>query len=138
MNSYKNINLDSLFPSDNNNDEMRYGKIDIDTLFKKNDDDFNFDSTVLLDVIKKKKEALRICYNNIFKKCCEAIVKANNDGFVKIKYEIPQFSELYGYSCRDCLYFIKNKLSEQLIDTRIISQTQIIIQWSNLERKKNN
>jgi hypothetical protein len=134
---YKNISLEGLFPSDKKKmEDTGYGKIDIDTLFRTQNDDFDFDSTVLLDRIQKNRDSLRICYNNIYKKCCEMIIKANNDGFDKIKYVIPQFSELQGYSCKDCLFYIKNKLTDQSIETKIISRTEIIIQWSNLENKK--
>ncbi len=109
-------------------------KITVDTLFKKSNS-YDFDSRVLLNTIYERKKKLNECYTAIFKKCCEQIKAADKLLLTHIEYVIPVWSEYHNYSCKDCIEFIKNKLTEQKLNVFVMSKTKLCISWDDLEKK---
>jgi len=109
-------------------------KITVDTLFKKNDS-YDFDSRVLLNTIHERKKKLNECYTAIFKKCGEQIKATDKLLLTHIEYVIPVWSEYHNYSCKDCIEFIKNKLTEHKLNVFVMSKTKLYISWDDLEQK---
>jgi hypothetical protein len=140
MNSnLSNFNIANLFSDKKNGANPNFtGKLDIQSLFQNenyDENNYNFDSKILLDNIYEKREKLQKYYFGIFKKCCETIKSANKSGFTEIIYEIPKFSEHIGYSCKECIEYLKNKLQKQDLDVTKINSRTICISWGLLEDK---
>lgn len=131
-----NFSINTLFPSKNSR-QQHIGGFNVNTIFKNNNDDDNytFDSRILLERNNEQKEKLKKYYGNIYRKCCETIIIENKLGFTNIVYEIPQYSECIGYSCHQCINFLSDKLSEQNLTVKKINKTQIYISWHDLEKK---
>lgn len=136
-NNLSNFNIENLFSNNKGKKPNFTGQLDIKSLFQNedNDNNKNIDSKNLLETIYEKRNKLQKYYARIFNKCWTTIESANKCGFTKIKYEIPKFSECIGYSCKECLLFLKKKLEEQKLDVRIISEVGINISWEFLEDK---
>lgn len=134
------LNIQNLFSLKSGNKPHTNGKLDINTLFGKYEkptDNFVFDSDVLLDNIKAKKQKINNCHSRIFKTCCESIMSANSSGITDIIHEIPEHvPDVLDFNSRNCLVYIKEKLHEQKISTSILSNTKIFITWQDLEKKK--
>lgn len=137
-NEFKNFSINNLFPNKKSGHNQFVGKFDVNSIFQSEKKEYNFDSKVLLNGINAKREKLKECYNVTFKKCCETIESACKHGFTEIPYEIPKYSECIGYSCRECIGFLKEKLEKQNLNIRKINKTTIIISWDDLEQKINN
>ena len=135
-NNLSNFSIKNLF-SDKKSPPQFTGQLDIKSLFQNDDsnDDVNIDSNVLLNTIYEKRDKLQKYYLKIFQKCWQTIESANKSGFVKIKYDIPKFSECIGYSCKECLIFLKKKLEEQKLDIKISGEITLYISWELLENK---
>jgi hypothetical protein len=140
MSNLSKFNIRNLFSDRKSTTPQNFtGQLDIKTLFPRNSDtNYNFDSKKLLKSIYEKKKKLKSCYNVIFKKCCENIESANKSGFTYITYEIPEFSEYVGYSCDDCILFLRKKLEEQNLDVCRVDSRTIYISWTKLEEKISN
>lgn len=136
MNNLENFNIENLFTDKKNHKKLDItGKLDIKTLFHNDNQNYKFNSKELLESTYEKREKLKKHYNDIFKKCCETIKMANKSGFTNIEYEIPKFSDCMGYSCSDCIIFLKKKLEEENLDVYYINSVTIRISWVNLEQK---
>lgn len=137
-NNLSNFNIENLF-SDKKSHPQFTGHFDIKSLFQNEDEEnninVNVDSTILLNTIYEKRDKLQKNYSKIFQKCWQTIESANKSGFVKIRYDIPKFSECIGYSCKECLVFLKKKLEEQKLDAKIIGEITLYISWELLENK---
>jgi hypothetical protein len=128
------FNIETLFGGTSHTN----GKFDVNTLFNTQDsqENFTFDSNMLIRNITKKKEKLNECYNNIYKSCCTAILSADNSGLTDIIYEVQQYiPECLGYDSYDCICYIKRKLSRQKISCLITSTTKLFISWKNIDKK---
>jgi len=140
-NELQKLNIENLFSSKAGNKPHTNGKLDINTLFKKCEkinNKFVFDSEVLLESIKLKKQKIADCHLSIFKTCCESIITANSSGITDIIHEIPEHvPDVLDFDAKKCLSFIKDKLQEQKISCLILTQTRIFITWNNLEEKIN-
>lgn len=135
--SLKHINIENLFGTDTKT-SCTNGKLDINTLFKKPDNDvnFEFDSDVLLKGIRQRKKKLKETYANFYKNCCEIITKASDAGMTDLLFEIPNnVIDCIDYSPYDCLIFIKEKLALQCISSHIKSKRKLFITWYELEKK---
>ena len=131
------LNLDNLFPSKDGSRCSTNGKLDINTLFGHNNaQNFTFDSNILLEGIKRKKEKLEECHKNIFKSCCKFIMSANKLDMTDIIFEVPIYiSECQLYNSYNCLLYIKEKLKEHNISSVIHSKVKIFITWNDIEEK---
>lgn len=133
----KSLNIENLFGI-NGTVPHTNGKLDINTLFKKNskDSEYVFDSDTLLNGVRKRKAKVSETYLNFYRGCCEIITNASNAGITDITYEVPDnVIECVDYSPTECLKFIKEKLTEQHISTCVTSRRKIFITWHNLEEK---
>lgn len=140
-NNLSNFNIENLFSDKKNGTIPNFtGQIDIKTLFQHENDskNFDFDSKILLDSIYEKREKLQKYYESILKKCWETIKSANKSGFTDITYEIPKYSEYIGYSCKECIEYLKKKLEEQKFDIAKLNSRTISISWGKLEDKIKN
>jgi hypothetical protein len=136
--SSKKLNLQTLFGSNKSNIVVN-GKLDINTLFKQNIDE-DVDSFInpedLLISIHKKREEVENIHKKLYKKCCSTIMSANNVAITDIYYDIPfSIAGMSEYDPLICLIFIKNKLKDKCILTKIVSKTKIFITWSSIESK---
>ena len=134
----KKLNLQTLFGSNKSNIVVN-GRLDINTLFRQNIDE-DIDSFInpedLLISINKKREELEKIHIKLYKKCCNTIMSANIVGLTDIYYDIPySFAGMPEYDPLICLLFIKNKLKDKCILTKIVSKIKIFITWSSIESK---
>jgi hypothetical protein len=140
-NEMHKLNIENLFSSKGGVKPHTNGKLDINTLFKKCEkvnDNFVFDSEILLESIKIKKQKILDCHLSIFKTCCESIISANSSGITDIIHEIPEHvPDVLDFNSKKCLVFIKNKLREQKISSTLLTNTRIFITWNDLEEKIN-
>ncbi len=137
MKELKSLNIENLFYSGSSKPHTN-GKLDINTLFKKKsqDSDFSFDSDILLNGVRKRKNKLSEVYANYYKGCCERVTMASNAGVTDIFYEVPDnIIECTDYVSLDCLKYIKERLRDQYISTKIVSKKKIFITWYDLEEK---
>lgn len=133
-----NITIDVLFP--NGTDNSRYGRLDIDTLFKgtsqlvtKKED---FTSADLLDSIAKtRKKKLHVMIDQ-YNKCCRMIKEADKEGDDHLTFMVPPtVAECTAYSSVDTLVYIQNNLRKKFIDTTIVDRLSIFITWEDVELK---
>ena len=133
------LNIINLFTSTDGIHPHTNGKLDIETLFKKNpkhDKDFIFDPYVLLNNVKKKRQKLIECYFGVFKSCCTTILSADKYGITDIIFEVPfNIPECLDYKSEDCLESIKKKLNNNGISCLKLNKSRIFITWNNLEEK---
>lgn len=133
------LNIENLFTPADGTKPHTNGKLDINTLFGKKHNDnenFEFDSEILLESIKKKKQKLNECHYSMYKSCCDAIMMANKSGITDIVHNIPEnVPDVMIFKPLECLRFMKDKLEEQNISCRILSKTSIFITWHNIEEK---
>jgi len=133
------LNIENLFSTSDDTKPYTNGKLDIDTLFGKNsrdDKNFTFDSQILLNGVKKRRQKLKEYCSDTYKTCCETIISANNSGLTDIIFEVPEIvPDCLDYKPLECLKYIENKLKEQKISDIILSPTKIFITWNNLESK---
>ena len=133
------LNIENLFTTGDENRPYTDGKLDIETLFGKNsrdDKNFTFDSQILLDGVKKRRQKLKEYCSDTYKTCCETIISANNAGLTDIIFEIPEIvPDCLDYKPLECLEYIEGKLKEQKISDIILSHSRIFITWNNLESK---
>ncbi len=137
--SLKNFNIENLFSGSVSKPHTN-GKLDINTLFKNNiqDADFVADPDVLLNGARQRKLKLEDVHEDIFRGCWRAIIEANSSGLIDIFYDVPEnIIECIDYDSKNCMKYIKSKLSEQCIQSLIISKskTQMFITWEDLEKR---
>lgn len=131
----KNISIATLFPTEDGSKPYIGGKLDIQTLFGNYNRD-NFDSRELLDIVKRKRKKLEECHEEAYKSCIRSIRLINNSGLTDMVFTVSSYiPDCVNYSPYICLKFIKHKLSQQLIDSTILSTTDIFITWHNLEKR---
>lgn len=140
----KNLNIETLF-STNNNKPHTNGKLDINTLFKSNNDnqEMLIDPDSLLNGMRKRQLKLEEIHGQLFKNCWKTIMEANDTGITDIFYEVPEhIIECINYDPKKCMKFIKEKLSEQCIQSVIIKnknknklETSMFITWVDLEKR---
>jgi hypothetical protein len=134
MSDMNNITIANLFSSKDKPPQFG-GKLDVESLFNQEKKTSNFDSKILLEGLNEKRRKLQACYRENYIKCCDTITDANKSGLTKIKYGIPSYSECIGYTCKECIEYIKKHLEEQSINVKIINDTKMIISWEDLETK---
>lgn len=131
------INIENLF-ANGENDFYISGSLDVFTLFSKEEKnkEYNFNSNVLLDCVRKRRQKMKEYCDNAYKLCCERIESANKSGLTDIIFEIAEcVPDCLNYKPRECLEYIEKKLKAQKISTYTMSDTQIFITWINLEDK---
>ena len=137
----ENLNIENLFTTNYGNKPHTDGKLDINTLFRnnsKNSKNYSFDSQVLLDGVKKRRQKVKECYSSTYKTCCETIISANNSGLTDIIFEIPEIiPDCLDFIPYECLKYIEEKLKEQKVACLILSKIRIFITWNNIEEKIN-
>lgn len=139
---FDKLNIVNLFSTQSGNAPHTNGKLDINTLFGKNinsKDEFIFDSNMLLNNAKKRKQQLDDCYFSHYKSCCDNITSASNDGRDNVIVSIPEIDHsCIGYNSLDCLKLIEDKLQEQSIECARIknSKTKIFVTWKELINKE--
>jgi hypothetical protein len=134
------LNIENLFSSSNSKPHIN-GKLDINTLFKSNTNDTDFipDPDVLLNRNRQIKLKLEDVHEDLFRKCWRTITEANDAGQTDIFYDVPEnIIECSNYNPKNCVKFIKNKLSQDLcIQSTTISKsrTKMFITWIDLEKR---
>lgn len=138
INNYGLMNLDNLFPS-NNNSGGTNKKLDVDSLFSastlitNNQPKITFTSQNLIDRNKKREDRKLCVYKKLLNFCFKRIDSADDDGFIDLIFEIPEFnSECKGYNSHECLIYIQSELNKQNIDNVIISVNKMYISWKSL------
>lgn len=136
----ENINVDNLFPSDDNISGTRGRKLDIDTIFScvmlNDEPNITFTTDVLLNKIKKRREKKLLSYRNMLKYCYQRIESADDDYLTDIMFKIvDSVPECKEYNSNECLEYISDKLRSQNIDTIIIDNNTMFITWKYLELK---
>lgn len=135
-----NISVDILFPNGEYR-KKRTGKIDIDTLFngatplssKKN----KFTSDDLLESIVKERHKKLKAIIDQYNKCCRLIKDANSNGCHYMTFGVPtSVAECSTYSPIDALEYISDNLRNNYLDTTIINNSTIFINWEDIEFKK--
>jgi hypothetical protein len=134
-----NISVDALFPNKCNN--RRTGNIDIESLYQGtailNGVKNKFTSDDLLENIIKTREKKLTAMIDQYNKCCRAITDANNNGLNYIKFSVPTYSPgCSTYSSIDTLEYISDNLRKNYLDTAIIDNITIFINWEDIEFKK--
>lgn len=131
----KNFSIATLFPTQDGSKPYVNGKLDINSLFG-NAKHEEFNSSDLLDASKKRKKKLQLCYNELYDTCCKSIKLVNDSGMTDMIFTVSTYvPECPDYNSVDCLKFIKERLTDQLLDTKIISYTELFITWYNLEMR---
>lgn len=139
--SFKDFNIENLFSSHNSKPHTK-GKLDINTLFKNAVGDNTHvivDSDILLNGVRKRKLKLEDINEDIFMGCWRTITEANDSGITDIYYDVPEnIVECIDYNPKKCMTGIKDKLSEQCIQSIIIkgSKTKMFITWEDLEKRR--
>lgn len=137
MSNYSKLNIQDLFGKFDHNYSSS-GRIDLESLFRKHtpSDEYRFDSTILLETVKKRKQKFKKFCSELFQICCETMISANDSGLTDIIFEVPDVvPECVDYKPAECLKFINEKLKEQKLSSLLLSKTKIFISWSNLEKK---
>lgn len=132
------LNIENLFTTGEDNRPHTDGKLDINTLFCDNvkNKDYKFNSQVLLDGVKKRRQKMKEYCVETYKTCCDTIISANNSGLTDIIYEIPEFvPDCLDYKSIGCLKYIEEKLKEQKISCLILTNIKMFITWNKLEEK---
>ena len=136
----ENLNIETLFTTGEENKPHTNGKLDINTLFCDNmkNKDYKFNSQILLEGVKKRRQKMNEYCLETYKTCCDTIVSANNSGLTDIIYEIPEFVPYcVEYKSTECLKIIEQKLKEEKITCLLLTKTKLFITWNNLEEKLN-
>jgi hypothetical protein len=136
----RNISIDVLFPNGEYK-KKRVGKIDTDTLFdgstplssKKN----KFTSDDLLEsIIKERHKKLKSIIDQ-YNKCCRLIKDVNSNSGQCMTFVAPiSVPECSTYSSIDALEYISDNLRRNYLDTTIINNFTIFINWEDIEFKK--
>lgn len=125
-----NISTKTLIPSKYN---PTYQKISTKSLSLSTNNEF--DSHILLDVIKYKQQRLKNFNDEIYKQCCDLIIESNNKEIYDIFFVVPNFSlSCPEYDSNNCILYIMHKLQEQSLLCKQISKTKIFISWYNIEQ----
>lgn len=131
-----NLNIASLFPCSDGSKNYVSGCLDIKTLFASQNENYIFDSRVLLNQKNQRDQVVLKWYRIMYKSCCEKIKDVNDNSITDIIFDIVvQVAECPEYDSYTCLKFIEKNLNEQFINTHILSATKIFISWNNLENK---
>lgn len=137
QNNTHKFNIANLFPNPDGSKPYIGGKLDVNTLFRKKQEDdltINFDSRDLLKTAHVKRKKILKWYVKMFNACTEKIKSANSFGITDIVFEIINFiPECPEYKPLKCLKFISKKLNEQHINTYIVNSTHLFITWADLE-----
>lgn len=133
----ENLNIENLFTYDNGIKPFSGGNLDINTLFRQNNinpKNYKFDTKVLVDSVKRKKEKIHETYMKLYKSCCDTIINANKFGQTDIVFEIPeQMTECVDYNPIDCITLIKQKLEIDGIRCYQLSSIRLFVTWKMLE-----
>jgi hypothetical protein len=137
----KEINVDNLFPSDENISGTRGKKLDVESLFSgtplNKDPDITFTSDKLIKKRVKRREEQLKYYKQMLKYCHQRIDDADDnhdtDMIFTVVDTIPECKE---YNPRECLEYISDKLREDDLDTAILTDTTMFITWKYLELKR--
>jgi len=140
---FKNITIDNLMPSKAN---IQYtdGKIDINSIAK---DKFindipnkEFNSDILLNKIRKRRNEDRNTMVRSYNLCCDKIKEANDIGLTDLIFELPEVALLTYTDCRDIdiIEYISKNLQKQQLNTYIINSKKLFITWKFLELNKEN
>ena len=136
------VSIDLLFPS--NSGKRKYGNIDIETLFPINNNNARFkvnmpvfDPDKLTEERENRKNELKQIYRNMLSLCLKKITNVNKMDCTDMVYEVPTKVFLYPkYNSLECLQYIEKKLRKSYLDTLIISDKSIFVSWLNVSRNK--
>ena len=136
--SIKRFNIKSLFTSDNK--AYTGGKLDMNTLFGNDNSEstYDFDSSILLKNIHKKRKKVETTHNEIFRICCETIQNASDAGQTSMYHSVPNVAvDCPEYNPRKCAEHIIEKLKTKYIVAIIIDDNKMYISWDDIEEKIN-
>lgn len=133
------ISINALFPDKYN--KKGTGNIDVESLYRGtallNGVKNKFTSDDLLENIVKAREKKLSAMIDQYNKCCRAITDANNNGLNYIQFSVPTYSPgCSTYSSIDTLEYISDNLRKNYLDTVIINNITIFINWEDIEFKK--
>ena len=126
------ISISSIFGDDGAASSSNGGKLSVDNIFTKvNEDDIKRKITAKKN---KKEKMLKQMYNSKYKDCLAKIHQSLNDETKNIFYTIPfVYSKQHcEYSSLKCLEFISEKLIDNNFYCEVVSNTQIYISWRDL------
>ena len=125
----RKITIQKMFSS--NNEPLCGGKMDIRTLFRMNDPEYNpeIDTKDLLIGIDEKKEKVKKFYNRTINNCWENIKSANKYGIKEIIYDIPEYCDILDYDYNECMRLLIDTFKQKELDIEKISKTKVIISW---------
>jgi hypothetical protein len=129
-----NFSIKSLFGDD---DQLNFtGKLDINTLFKQDNSEFN--SKILIQQKRKSKERIKKYYTQIYKNCCAIIVSANKLGCDETYFHVCPFSDQIDYSVDECIEYIQKELEKIGFKVTILDNFIIQILWKDSNEIINN
>lgn len=134
------ISINSIFSQNSNST----GKLDVNTICdtnkKQSEDKIKFSVDRLIQLRRERKKMINMEYEKQYDICLNEIELANKIGMSKIAFDVPPV--IYGfkdYNQFDCLEYIHKKLLRMKFDTIIVSSSQILISWEDIESNiKNN
>lgn len=135
------LSVDNLFPSGGVSG-TKGRRLDIETIFSNtplnHSPESSFNSNVLMNTIKKKREKKMNFYKQMLRYCHQSINNANDILKTDILFSVPDnTTECLEYDSYECLKFISDKLKEDFIDSVIISNTSMFITWKFIESRIN-
>lgn len=90
----------------------------------------------LIQTQKEKKDNLFALYKNIANDCEDYILKANNMGKEYVFYNVPETNySVHNYNSMDCLTFVKKVLDNINIESYIVDNRTLYIDWKNIGDK---
>ncbi len=133
------ISINSIFSQNSSST----GKLDVNTICdtnrKQREDKIKFSVDRLIQLRRERKKIIDMEYEKQYDICLNEIELANKIGMSKIAFEVPLV--IYGfkdYHQFDCLEYIQKKLQRMKFDTVIISNSQILISWEDIESNVKN
>jgi len=100
---------------------------------KKNKKKHILDLNKIREKIQYEKKLVADEYKKKYKICVNRIVIANEIGKTNIIYNIYNDAQLIkNFTCKDCITYINKKLTDKKFSTCILSDTSILISWSDI------
>lgn len=135
---FRQMNIETLMPSNNHNYNRNKGKLDIDMISigkSINIEPYkDFNSTKLLENINERRKRKRNWLVDMYNQCCVKIRDADEFGLTDVVFTLPEIIiEHSSYKHREAIEYVSKNLREQKLDTYIIDDRNLFITWKYLE-----
>ena len=132
------ITINNLFPSASTTDNK---PLDVYSLYNpeanKIKNNINFSVDKLIQVREDRRIKTVEQYKKIFNLCLAKIDSTNKMGLYELVYEIPLAVYRYpDYNPVECIEYLNNKLKILYMDTKILSISEILISWTNIQENR--